>query len=102
MEVLTDIFGNKIRLTEERMKHILQKIEMKNQKSKIKETLLSPDIIVISKNENSVLLYHKYYDKTPFGEKYLLVAVKLLQDDAFIITSFFTDRVKRGEIKWQK
>ena len=75
---------------------------MKGQQPKIKETLADPDIIIISKYDKAVLLYHKLYSKTPVGEKYLLVAVKVLQDDAFVMTSFFTDKIKKGEIKWQK
>lgn len=102
MEIVTDIFGRKIRITDERMNHVLRHSEMVGQKRKIKETLANPDSIITSKYDKSVLLYHKYYKNTPFGEKYLLVAVKLLQDDAFIITTFFTDKIKKGEVKWQK
>lgn len=102
METVNDVLSNKVRITDERMKHILRKSEMKRQKPRIRETLKMPDVIVESKYDKNVLLYHKHYKKTPVGEKYLLVAVKQLQEDAFVMTSFFTDKVKKGEIKWQK
>ncbi len=71
---------------------------MYGQLKKIKETLLQPDIIVKSRTDSSVDLFYKYYDHTPVTEKYLCVVVKVLIGDIFIITSYFTDTVKRGEI----
>lgn len=75
---------------------------MKNQTRKIIETLKNPDTITISTHDKSVLLYHKLYAKTPVGEKYLLIGVKILLGDAFLITAFFTDKVKKGETFWKK
>ena len=43
-----------------------------------------------------------YYDTTPVTEKYLCVVVKELTDDIFIITAYFTDKIKRGEILWKR
>lgn len=99
---ITDLFDRKIRFTDERRNHILKRGEMKNQTRKIIETLKKPDIVITSSHDRSVLLYHKFYAKTPVGEKYLLVGVKMLVGDAFLITAFFTDKVKKGEIHWKK
>ena len=41
-------------------------------------------------------------DTTPVIQKYLCVVVKVLFDDLFIITAYFTDTVKGGEILWEK
>ena len=99
--MIVDVFNRKIRITKERMKHILRRPEMKNQRKKIEETLKDPDAIVESKYDKTVLLYHKLYPKTPVTRKYLLVAVKILDRDAFVLTAFFTDKIKKGDIVWE-
>jgi hypothetical protein len=38
----------------------------------------------------------------PVGSKHLMVAVKILEEDAFVITAFFTGEVKGGEQIWPK
>jgi len=43
-----------------------------------------------------------HYDTTPGTQKYLCVAIKVLFDDLFIITAYFTGTVKGGEILWEK
>lgn len=35
-------------------------------------------------------------------EKYLLVVIKTLNREGFIVTAFFTDRVKKGGVMWKK
>jgi hypothetical protein len=36
------------------------------------------------------------------GNKYLCVVVKYLEVDIFIITAYFTDKVKTGGVLWRK
>jgi hypothetical protein len=102
VQIFQDLNGRSIRLTEERLQHILKHSEMEGQIEKIAETLASPDAIISSKYDSSVHLYHKFYKETPVTSKLLLVAVKFLENDAFIITAFFTDKEKRGEKIWSK
>lgn len=47
-------------------------------------------------------MYYRYYARSPVGSKHLMVAVKILEQDAFVITAFFTDDVKGGEQIWPK
>lgn len=84
------------------MEHILEHSEMEGQIEKIAVTLMSPDVIIISEYDSSVHLYHKFYEGTPVTNKFLLVAVKFLETDALVITAFFTDIEKRGQIIWHK
>ena len=100
--IYTDIFENNIRLTAERWRHIIEREEMIEQESKIKETLLLPDIIKRSNYDNDVYLYYKFYPSTPVTSKYLVVIAKVTEDDAFILSSFFTDKIKYGETLWQQ
>ena len=39
---------------------------------------------------------------TPVTDKYLCVVVKVLTQDLFIITPYFTDTIKKGEVLWEK
>ncbi len=38
----------------------------------------------------------------PVTKKYLCVVVKVSIGDLFIITSYFTDTVKKGDILWER
>lgn len=59
-------------------------------------------MVVRSRTDSSVELYYRHYDTTPVTEKYLCVVIKVLKDDAFTITAYFTDSIKRGEVLWRK
>lgn len=103
MKWFKDLNDRYIRLTEERQEHIeTDHPEMQGQIDKIRETLIDPDIIVRSRTDSNVELFYRYYNITPVTEKYLCVVVKVLSDDMFIITAYFTDKIKRGEILWKR
>jgi len=91
-----------VRLTDERSAHILERAEMVGQRDKVEETVREPDVVVRSQRDPDVHLYHKHYSTTPVTEKDLLVAVKVTQMDAFVLTAFFTDTIKKGERLWEK
>ena len=99
---LRDRFGRAVRLTQERVEHILRHPELQGQIDKLEAVLREPDVIVKSLRAPDVHLYHKHYSESPVTEKYLLVAVKVKEPDVFIITAFFTDTVKVGERIWEK
>jgi hypothetical protein len=75
---------------------------MSGQIGRIEETLLGPDIVIRSSTDPAVELFYRHYRKTPVTEKFLCVIVKVSKNDFFIITAFFTDTKKRGEILWKK
>lgn len=103
MKWLTDIYNRKIRLTDERFAHIEDDHpEMIGQAEKITETLLQPDVIIKSRADSDVELFYRYYLITPVAEKYMCIVVKKGIDDIFIITAYFTDAVKKGEVLWDK
>jgi len=102
MKLLKDIHNRQIRLTDERQEHIeLDHPEMSGQLGKIRETLLRPIVIVRSRTDLDVELFYWHYDVTPVNEKYLCVVVKVLTGSLFIITAYFTDTIKRGEVLWE-
>jgi len=100
---LRDIWGNNIRLTQERLKHLLEHPEMKGQEDKLTEALLEPDVVIQSRSDETVRLFHRFYNETTVGDKYICVVVKYPQNDiAFIITAYFTDKVKTGGTLWKR
>lgn len=96
MITLRDFNDRAIRLTDERLAHILEHSEMQGQEQRIAETLLAPDSVILSHHDSTVHLYHRLFEETPVTRKYLVVAVKYLEQDAFVITAFFTDKEKKG------
>ncbi len=103
MKWFKDIHNRQIRLTDERQEHIeTDHPEMLGEVDKIEETLSNPDIIVRSRTDPDVELFYRHYDITPVTDKYLCVVVKILGENMFIITVYFTDTIKRGKVLWER
>ena len=96
MRVLIDYADREIRLTDERLAHIERRPEMNTQIEAIEETLQHPDEVRMSDQDEAVYLYHRQYEETPVTEKLLLVVAKVETHSPFLITAFFTDRLKSG------
>ena len=47
-----------------------------------------------------VRLYYRFYRMTAVGHKYLCVVVKMSRGDAFVLTAYLTDSIKRGWRLW--
>ncbi|MCZ7640697.1 MAG: hypothetical protein M5U12_34355 [Verrucomicrobia bacterium] len=75
MKILRDHEGLAIRLTDERLAHILEHPEMAAMEAAI---AFAPVV----------------------GGKYLCVVVKVLEADAFVLTAYLTDPIKRGTTLW--
>lgn len=94
--------GKVVSLSDDRWKHVLSHPEMQNQRRRIKETLVDPDEIRASIHSTQTWLFYKLYAKTPVTTKFLLVIVKVLDEEGFIVTAFFTDKIKKGDLIWKK
>jgi len=91
-----DYDGRTVRVTDERWAHIHKRPEMEGKKERIEATLRRPEAVRVSDQDESVHLYHRTYTDTPVTEKILLVVVKVETESPFVITAFFTDRLKSG------
>jgi len=99
MVYFRDLHHRSIRLTDERLAHLeSDHPEMQGQAPRISEALADPDRVVRSSADAQVELFYKLYPSTPVTTKFLCVVVKTLPDDNFIITSYDTDSVKRGDL----
>lgn len=68
---------------------------MAGQLSRVEETLADPDEVRASTHDEAVHLHYRHYPESPVTEKYLLVVTRL-GDDPFVVTAFYTDRIKSG------
>ncbi len=102
MKVLRDFQGLAIRLTDERLAHILEHPEMAGMELVIEETLLRPVRVVESFSDPQARLYYRFYVGTQVGDKYLCVIVKVREADAFLLTAYLTDKIKKGVQLWPK
>ena len=92
-----------IRLTVERWSHITKRHpEMIDQKERVLETIAKPDMI--QKGDYGEFLSVKYYEPTPLGSKFLIVAHKEISElDGFIVTAYFTNKPSdRREVIWKR
>jgi hypothetical protein len=96
------ILGKVVSLSSDRWQHVLSHPELKNQRTRIKETLAAPDEIRASAQNPEIWLFYRLYPKTPVTTKYMLVVVKVSNEEGFIVTAFYTDKVKKGDIIWKK
>jgi len=87
--------GRLIYLTKERWSHIVAEHPvMSDEINRVEEVLINPIVIKESNNDSYVQLYYQHDKNNISRGKYLLVVVKYLNGKGFIITSFYTDKMK--------
>ena len=91
---IQDIFGNKLSLPEGRINHIKEK-HPEIYVSSIKDSLSEPDYVIVSSVDKSIKIYYKKK-----GKYYIVVVINLSKK--LVITSFTSDKIKKGEIEWTK
>ena len=102
MKKLGDSFGFSLRMTDERLAHILDHPEIKEMEVEIERTVQQPQIVRRSRSDAAVRLFYQFYPQTIVRGKWLCVVVKYMRDDAFVVTAYLTDKPKAGEDLWPK
>lgn len=100
VEVVIDYQGIAVRMTDERLAHILEHPEMVDLQSAIAETLKRPALVIQSVSDAAARLYYRLYPGTRVGDKFLCVVVKVGDVDAFVLTAYMTDKPKKGTVLW--
>ena len=90
---IPDKNGKKVHLSNERYKHLSKHPKMHEQLENIKQTIQNPNAIRHSEEDKKVVYFYKEFKENNAFERYLLVAVKYLNREGFIITSFFTNKI---------
>ena len=102
MLLWTDYQGRRVRLTDERWRHILDHSELASMQAAIERAVVEPESVVRSATDPTVTLNYRYEKVTLVGDKWLCVVIKYTEDDAFVLTAYLTDRPKSGEVIWRK
>ncbi len=90
---VTDKTGRKIRMTGKQWSHTLRRHSyITRHIEEIKETLKKPDKLIIHQYNKGYYYRHYKYLKKP--NKFVLVVVKYLNGDGFIITAYFEERIR--------
>ena len=100
MRKIMDGFGQLVRLTDKRLGHILEHSEMSGMDAEIDRVLQAPKWVRRSRSDTDVNLFYRFYTQTVVGGKWLCVVVKYVQNDAFVVTAYLTDKPKFGEDLW--
>lgn len=99
----TSATGAKIKLTHERIEHIIQRHpEVKPYLDQVIKTVEKPDLLI--QGELGEIKALKFYESLHVGSKYMVVPYSEKGSEGFIITAYFTsslDRV-RGKIVWRR
>ena len=95
MRRYTDERGNEVRLTDERLRHILRgHPEMAFQLHRFAETLSGPDAMRPAKSSPTVELYYRLYPDLRGRNRYVCLVVKRESSYSFILTAYLDRRIK--------
>ena len=97
MQRFSDEHGNEVRLTDERLRHILRRHpEMAFHLHRLAETIASPDAVIPSRSSRTVHLYYRLYPDLRGRNRYICLVVKRGTDYSFILTGYL-GRSIRGD-----
>ena len=95
MRHYTDEHGNEVRLTDERLRHVLRRHpEMAFQIYRFAETLASLDAVRPSRSSSAVQLYYRLYPDLRGRNRYVCLVVKKGTTYSFILTAYLDRRIK--------
>ncbi len=100
MKIIVDCFGREVRLTDERLSHILEHPELRNMEAELERVTRQPQLVRRSRSDSAVHLFYGFYSQTAVSSKWLCVVVKYEKADAFVITAYLTNKPKEGEDLW--
>ncbi len=88
---IQDMSGRIIYCSHERWNHIQKHPGMSGSIDRIIDTLINPNKILSFEFDSDVHFYYLYFkDK----REYIMVSVKYLNGEGYVITSFYTDAIK--------
>ena len=95
MRLFSDEHGNEVRLTDERLRHVLRRHpEMAFHLHRFSETLASPDAVSPSRSSPAVRLYYRLYPDLRGRNRYICLVVKKETGYSFILTAYLARSIK--------
>ncbi|HET6401764.1 MAG TPA: PBECR2 nuclease fold domain-containing protein [Candidatus Kapabacteria bacterium] len=102
MKIFVDFKGRKVRLTEERIGHFYKRLRNAGLFEYMEETIRDPDFVIESVSDpDAAILYH-FYRGSRTGNKFLCVVVKYASADAYVMTAYPSDQIKKGRVLWER
>ena len=77
MKVIGDCFGQSVRLTDERLVHILEHAELVDMGDELERVLQVPSEVRRSRSDDDVRLFYEFYAETRVGGKWLCCGGKV-------------------------
>ena len=71
MKLIKDCFGRSVRLTEERLAHILEHTEMVGMEDEVERVLQNRAMCEYRVPDDNVKLFYEFYARTQLGRKWL-------------------------------
>jgi len=94
--------GRLLRLTKEGWSHIRTvHPELQGELEKVNQAMKSPDLIKQG-NRADTLMFYKFFPEIIVSPKYLALVIKYLNTEGLVLTGYFTERVRKGEILWKR
>ncbi len=70
---------------------------IKGKEAEVKQVLSDPDEIRVSKKDKTILLFYK-----KIARYYFCVVARFLKKRGFIVTAYWTEKIKEGELRWKR
>ncbi len=67
----------------------------------VANALLHPQEVRRSISDPTVMLFYQFRSNTIAGDKWFCVVAKYVEDDAFVVTAYLTDKLKKGDLVWR-
>jgi len=94
--------GRVLKLTNEGWRHICTvHPELEGELEKVNQTMKSPDFIKQG-NRADTFMYYKFFPTTIIYRKYLVLVIKYLNTEGTVLTGYFTERIRKGDVLWRK
>ena len=95
MRRFIDEHGNEVRLTDQRLRHMLRRHpEMAFQMHRLTDTLARPDAVRVSKSSPNVRLYYRLNPDLRGRNRYICLVVKMGRSCSSILTGYLGRRIK--------
>ena len=80
MKVVRDCFDRSVRITDERVAHILEHSEMAGMRGELERVLQEPAEVRASRSDDNVRLFYEFYERTEMGGEMAMHSGKVLPE----------------------
>jgi len=98
----TTLNGRILKLTNEGWRHICTvHPELQGELEKVNQVMKLPDFIKQG-NKADTFMFYKFFPRTIVSPKHLVLVIKYLNTEGIVLTGYFTESIRKGEVLWRK